>query len=390
MNLRVQFLLANLFCFGGASWALGPVQFGAEFTFTNIQTFDQTGMDRVVERMRQHLINDQPDGEKFIEEDIEGESVPPEQSNSLSHGRFTSPHGWWFEWGPDDGVIEAKTIPADVEFYRRIQGDMQDAIFVSAANEGFAPAPWLGGGHINLGTSVFRGNDLLLRNFLVDMINHNELFLGVFNHDTNNAASFCLQTRRVQRSVYKVIANFDRGRFTGEDSQLNFLKAMHQAMDLESGPCFEKWKSDHYRWPYQGFNLSHVSRENWSRIELRGVRPQLSMDMWVRQIDLIYHRLLFLEKIKQPLEIKWRVPVKKLDFVKAEHHLNPPVDPQLAMRSFYTYVTESGLRWVDHRDYLWPQWTWSGALAQFESSNWFKSRERSNADGACGAVLATP
>jgi hypothetical protein len=45
--------------------------------------------------------------------------------------------------------------------------------------------------------------------------------------------------------------------------------------------------------------------------------------------------------------------------------LNPPVDPQQALQAFHQYVTESGLRWEDHQDYLWPRWISSGEVERF-------------------------
>ncbi len=361
-------------------WPLGPVRFGAEFTFYNpevgpIEDEDPKkrivpGGDRVIQRMKDHLIDGQPDGAKFT-------FGPPRLDTRQSNGRFTSPNGWWFEFGYDDSVLEIKTIPESPEYYRRYMSDMQDAIFVSAGNEGLWPAMFMGGGHINLGLEAFDGNPLLLRNFIVDtMLNHNELFLGVFNYDTHNAASIYVQSDKVQRVVRNIIKGFDEGDYTGIDGSKKFLQDLHVAMNLETDECFEHWRTGGTRQCYFAVNLSHYSAGEASRIEFRAVRPQTSMDMWVRQIDLLHKRLLLLEKLKSPIPIRPRVKVAKLDFSPDVNHLlNPPVKPQEALKAFYIYVTEAGADWADHRDYLWPQWISSGELAKFEKSLWFRNRE---------------
>ena len=364
-------------------WALGRVQFGAEFTFyspavgvmENSNPYERIppGSDRIIERMRNHLIKNQPKGAKFIESE-------PNVDSHQSKGRFTSPNKWWFEWGHDDSVLEVITIPADVEFYQRYKVDMQDAIFASAANEGFFPATYLGGGHVNLGMTAFDGNELLLRNFVADLLfNHNELFLGVFNYDTHNGASIFVQTQRIRRIVMRIIDDFDHGGYRGDPKQ--FLRDIHSVMNLEGDVCFKKWKTGGSRQCYFGMNFSHHDEGTASRIELRGFRPQMSMDMWVRQIRLIKGRLLHLEKFNRPIPIRPLVKVAKLDLSPSVNHLlNPPVDPQEALAAFYLFVTEAGERWSDHRDYMWPQWINSNQLKIFEASRWFKKKERRTGD----------
>lgn len=370
------------------SLALGPVYWGTEFTFfnPNVPPGVKSGINRVVQRMRNHLVQNQPPGEQFteelyIDEDVDYDAVPngeyvgrdvsPNEATSLSIGKFSSPHGWSFEWGLDDGVIEIK-MKNTLENYERFRTDMEDAIFSSARNEGLEPALYQGGGHINLGMQAFEGNDLLLRNFIVDLYNHNELFLGVLGYDTHNAASICIQAKSVQRRVASVINAFDRGRFAGR--QADFLHAIQEALDSADDVCFRKWKTGGTRMTYFSMNYSHVQEgEPWSRIEIKCVRPQQSMDQWIRQIRLLQKRLLYLEAKTQPIPFGFVVPFEK---IKAKKHLlNPPITAQAGLRAFYQYVTEVGERWEDHRDYVWPSWRFDGDLARFEDSQWFRVRQ---------------
>jgi hypothetical protein len=334
------------------------------------------GSDKVIERMRRHLIGAQPRGEKFSE-------IEPRDGHHNSQGQFISPHGWWFEWGFDDSVIEINTIPADVEVYEKYKDDMQDAIFATAANEGFYPALFLGGGHINLGMSAFEGNNLLLRNFVVDhLFNHNELFLGVLSYDSHNAGSIFIQTADIRRKVRQIIEAFDNDEFEdGRAGQIEFLREIHNVMNSDTDRCFVKWGTPGMRQCYFGLNfLHHDRRDGEARIEFRGVRAQASMQVWVNQIRLIKKRLLYLERFNRPIPIQPAVQVMPLNFnLKVNHLLNPPVDPQQALRSYYRYVSESGERWQDHREYLWPKWGWDGDIEKFENSEWFKDRESKRA-----------
>lgn len=378
------------------AWSLGKVTWGAEFTFFNPQTNDRTGTNRTVKRMRQHLTVNQEARFRFKEDwflkeadkEMDFDSVPsgpgksigknvsPDEATSLSIGRFTSPFGWWFEWGLDDKVMEIKTM-MELEEYEENEQAMQDAIFASANLEGLYAPAFLGGGHINLGMTAFKGNDLLFRNFVVDLFNHNELFLGVFNYDTHNGVSLSVQTERVKRAVAQVIKDFDGGAYTGKNAQERFAADLQDALDLEVDMFFEKWGTDdgmENRHNYFAVNFSHVvAGKPYSRVELKGVRAQWSMNQWIRQIRLLTKRLRMLETIKKPILLKFRIPVEKLNLKK--HLLQPPVNPEDALRSFYMYVTESGEAWADHTDYLWLKWHSDGEVERFQRSAWFKFNE---------------
>lgn len=356
--------------------ALGNVTFGPEFTFFNFSPNGPELRDKVFKRMRQHLVANQPGKAKFYVRELG------------LWTRFASPNGWWFDAGEDlGGVVEVKTIPGSVDFFRKFERDMQDAIFASASNEGFFPAMFQGGGHVNIGLGAFDGNDLLLRNFIVDLYNHNELFMGVFNYDTSNALPFDLLNPEVRRQMKAEIRAFDQAATTvnSTSAQIRLMLDLQgiQARSIDS--LAVRWNRKTERGKQFAVNFTHVNMNSEGRIELRGFRPQANMDMWIRQIDLLYHRLMYLEKIKEPIPLRSRVPLLKLDFEKKEHHLNPPLDPQLALRSFYQFVTESGPEWRDHRDYLWPNWVTDGELEKFEKSAWFLEREN-NQD--CARVLA--
>lgn len=367
-------ILTGIVFHAAVSFALEKVIFGPEFTFTNFEA-GISAAPKVIERMHNHLVLGQPEGAKFI------------RSDGKSGGEFLSPNEWSFHHHIEEEVIEVRMAPQTAEFYRHFASDMQDAIFVSAANEGFFPAMFRGGGHINVSSRSFLEDPLLFRNFIVDILNHNELFMGVFGYDTNNALPLPLASERVIAAVKGAILDFDSGRYKSEMDMVQFAKHLGVALSSGSDSFWGLWNNKQTnRLPkFNALSFFHFGGDEADRLELRGVRPQASVDVWVRQIDLIYHRLLYLEKIRQPIPLKWKVPLGPVASTEAVL-LNPPIDPQLALRAFYEYVTESGVSWSQHRDYLWPKWMTDGELEKFENSSWFKEREKAAAQN-CGEWL---
>jgi hypothetical protein len=342
-----------------------PILFGPEFTFSPIRTSadrDIGGRDLIESRQVKHLIEGQPEGAKFTR-DSEGHM-------------FRSPNGWSFTLGTDNGVVEVKMAPMTWPEYAHYASDIQDAIFTSAANEGRFPALFSGGGHISIGVDVLiQESPLLFRNLLADLINHSELFMGIFNYDTNNALPFPLAAAERRARVLESFRAFDRN-----ETDLTQLISSINSVQMDA-------PQDEFRTAFNaigrgkmhGFSLHHIKDGLNGRLELRGVRPQASIDVWVRQIRLLAKRIEFLRKKRRPIPVKVIVPVEEPIVVSAEKHLlNPPVNPQQALRAFHQYVVESGERWEDHKDYLWPKWISDGEVDRYEQSEDFKALQRKN------------
>jgi hypothetical protein len=110
----------------------------------------------------------------------------------------------------------------------------------------------------------------------------------------------------------------------------------------------------------------HIDR---SRIEVRCVRPQTSIQVFIKQIQLLQSRLNYLSRIKEKIPLAPAVRTAAVLNPNGVHKLTPPVDPQEAIKAFYQYVTESGESWADHREYLWPDWLQPGGeVEKFEST----------------------
>jgi hypothetical protein len=271
--------------------------------------------------------------------------------------------------GVDPAVIELTTSPMTLEKFKENRDILQRALFDIPAEMGMNPQMFTGGGHINIGLSQFVGKPLLLRNFLVDLLNHNELFMGVFGYDTNNAASIWMLSGASIQSYRNLFERMNE-RVTINSSYLTEI--VNAFVPVRTDPYIKLWRELPYT---RGFAMAVIPRveshqPERARLELRSVRPQQSMDMFLRQIELLQKRVNYLEKIKTPIPFRAAVPVnqeaRKGDPKKFQ--FDPPIDAQKALASFYKYVTESGLRWEDHTDYIWPKWIADGELEKFNAT----------------------
>lgn len=358
------FLIALTSLIFNIAYAGEPLLFGPEFTFAvpvdkHGKQLVQNG-DALIE-MGEHM--------KLILFEQRSED---EQFEVTYVNEFKSPNGWSLRIKPDNGVVEAVMRPMTVENYERYASEIQEALFDTAYLKGFPPAYYTGGGHISISAAYFIDKPLLYRNFIVDLLNHSELALGVWSFDTNNALSPALYPPKVWTRIREILKEFD------ESAEEDIIKLKIFNTEMQSlfihikDPYFYFWhKSIASRNKFSFINLTHVSsfdREH-SRLELRAFRPQVNMDMFVRQIRLLKKRILYLEKLTEPLELKPNFKKPSPDDIAspatADEALTPPINPQWAIGEYYKYVTESGEKWADHYDYLWPQWKFSGEVKRF-------------------------
>ncbi len=383
-------LLQSALCLANDDFLAGP-KFGYEFTFAvNEPTYHVLDF---TQQVKTHLVDNQPEGAKF-------------QYMEMNR-TFSSPEGWNFVIGTDPEVFEVTGSPHTVAQFRSFSSNMQDAIFVSAYNKNYFPGLYLGGGHINIDVRYFLDHPILLRNFLVDFVNHVELSMGIFNYDTNNATPLVFSP--FYEAFVKVISDFDLkvpSLLQDPSSEKNADAVQALLTDLNTR-LPQTPKPDHLKWEGKSGNLGKYSAISFSeavqrtpaaRIEIRSVRAQWSMDVWVRQISLFKNRLLYLHKTYGEQLIPIDPKPLMLPPQDGNHRLiyDPPIDPEMALKNFYFYVEESGESWWDHRDYMWPGWMWrqkgqdQTVLERFEASRWFLTREgfkRSRRLNSCVPVL---
>jgi hypothetical protein len=381
--MRVGVYLLWIGLFGGTAAASadsldpGP-RFGPEFTFQLSTNLDPNrSYQEFLAHLRAHLVHHQPLNEVFT-------------YNITPHAAaFASPHGWWFNVDRDGArAVEVHTTPMTVAEFESVAVNIEDAIFTSARNRGMWPALYAGGGHINIDLKYFFDKPILLRNFLVDLVNHSELAFGIMNYDSNNAVPIPLLNDLLD-GFQKSIREFDEklkstGR-SGPNQTMSLMKNLHFRLSGVPHPFRKQWErsrdADIGKFTAVSFTNGYSGDPRELRIEIRSVRAQWNMNQWIRQIMLFRDRMRYLQTnyADKLLPIAIQVPVDQ--GAMAGDHLRPPVNPEEALRAFYNYVREAGHRWQNHRDYLWPAWVWpnegetTSVLDRFEQSSWFHERE---------------
>ncbi len=339
--------------------------FGPEFTFQTPPEGQHDYLERFFHRMRDHLVYGQLPGARF---------------RTIGKRVFISPNGWEYELSVDLSVVEIKMKPMTVYDFTRFAADIEDAIFVSARNEQSYPALFLGGGHINIDIHDLMEHPLLLRNFIVDLHNHNELFMGIFNYDTHNALPYPLFPESHKIKFIKVIEDFDAGAYAPVAAgTFRFLKDIKKAFWEMHDPYLHMWGKYYIsRTRWVAINFLNADSLPRGRLELRGVRPQQSIYTWLAQIRLLQARLNYLSRLNEPIPLKLETPVLPISDPN-DALLVPPVNPQKALESFHRYLSEAGEKWEDHRDYLWPKWITDGEVEKYEKSKRFADLEKKRA-----------
>lgn len=345
---------------------LVDIRFGPEFTFeAPTDNYDREQLKQaIIKHLENHLIENQPEAARFTQETYS----------------FKSPNFWSFRLDTDPGVFEVTMTPKSVGQFTKYKDDMQDAIFTSFMNQGSFVQLYQGGGHINIDAKPLLKRPLLFRNFIVDFINHSELSMGAFNYDTNNALPISMLSKESWLKLTAVIAEFDELENPKTKDSIDLKSAINKILNNSYDQYRRYWVAFHgnrhkHTALYLG-NIDNNPKNHESRIEIRAFRPQTSMDVWVRQIRLLRNRLLYLDNLQGPIELK-PLLLKHSSIsgeATVEQALTSPIDPQRALKNFYTYVTESGEKWDDHKDYLWPQWHTDGEIEKFENSDWFLSQ----------------
>lgn len=339
--------------------------FGPEFTFSDPTVtpddFDAFRIYDFLNLVKIRFIQIQPEGSKFL---IEGDWI-------------ISPNNWAFYTSTDPGVVEVNTDPLTVAKFEKYAVEMQDAIFGSAARIGLYPQPFLGGGHINIDFEYLRRRPLLFRNFLADLlVNHAELFMGIFGFDTNNALPLIMSSKSAFAAIARAFEAFD----TGSDPDLNKLEELIAAIEdiitsFDTDPYMEAWhgENDLQRSEKYYSVRMNLKEDSASTIELRGVRPQKSMDVWIRQIRLLRNRLRYLDRLNVPVPLKLPFNIDKSfprsGKVSKKQMLNPPISARTALKNFKIFVEESGETIEDHLDYVWPDWHSNAKVAEFILEN---------------------
>lgn len=251
----------------------------------------------------------------------------------------------WFKISRDPWVLEVTASAMDKETFSEHSELFQKLIWDAAKRIGIKPHTRVGGGHIHLEIKSFFGNDRnLLRNFLVDLANHPELFLGALGFDLLNAPPIAILFGKQKQSFEKVLAEFDKGAMSINELMARINSEVYSETFYDPYP-----HQQHNPEKYQAVNLLHIET-----LELRGLNPQESAHVHNLLLQLFESRIEFLKKQKGPIAYNkkdYSSLVHSFSVRKMEFHTSN-IDPSIIEQKARTYIQESGLKWSDYSDLI--------------------------------------
>ena len=247
---------------------------------------------------------------------------------------------FWFELHNDPWVIEVTAEAKDSDDLRRreLAAKYQDMIWESAAEVGLRPHARVGGGHMHFDIeSHFGSNALLFRNFVVDLINHPELYMGILSLDYLNAPPLAIQKAEQRQALKALLRRFDEGKMT--------IKEFKTAMNSEV--YFSTYVTDmphprYYPDKYQVGNLKHAET-----IEIRGNRPQTSFEHYMRLVDLFEKRIDYLAQFKTAIPYVEKDYSKLVAYktVRSMEFYGTLVPVETILSESKRFIEETGLSW---------------------------------------------
>ena len=250
---------------------------------------------------------------------------------------------WSLQVDTDPGVIEVQTSPGTYEDFLSRSPLLQTYLFDLMNEAGVRPQEYRGGGHIHIGPQAFRRDPRLLRDFIVDYYNHGGLAEGGLNFDKQNSGSAAFYSNDAKVKLRGIIDRFDSGKIVLFEDLYNELKTLGKA--------------------------SIRYNDQFKTVEIRAIRPQQSMNDFVKLVKLFRARMRHLSKNKALIELD---------------DLEPTKTSIQALEEFYRYVTAAGLKWDDYRHFVLPHWQNSGAdLDVFEERLFAGKLQTKPAKGKC-------
>ncbi|MEN0057214.1 MAG: hypothetical protein AAGB31_00130 [Bdellovibrio sp.] len=215
-----------------------------------------------------------------------------------------------------NGHAVAKDFQKNAEFYK--------LIFQSADEIGLHPHERIGGGHIHIDfKTAFQGDEQKARNFIVDLLNHPELAMGLLSKDFLNAAPLAMLPQNQQELFQEILTKYDAGRISFDQFIVEINEKVYQVSYDEFDPEPSK--------KYQAVNLTRAGSHSKARtIELRFFRPPKSFEEFLLQIDLIERRIEFVNQISG-----------RIAYIPKNFRNNFPTANQLAKR-FSEFLLEMG------------------------------------------------
>ena len=301
--------------------------FGPEWTFTNRGLIEEvTNEETIIEEWINHI-----------------KKICPECRIKGSRVYFTTDKHTdkWFEINSDPLVLEIQASPLTEKQFKKHKKKLQKLVWDAGELAGVKPHNRLVGGHIHLDIKThFSGNDLLQRNFIVDLFNHPELFMGAFSLDYLNAPPLATLGRKAIEKVRKALEEFDQ-------RKINMKRLKGRISGVYDGSTHSIRNGS----KYQAVNIDHSDT-----IEIRGFRPQESAQHYLDMITLLEKRIQFLKNIKRPITLNVPNYVNQYTFKTTDtnelHRYRTYVPTQKITRVYKEFIKKTGLNWEKYIPYI--------------------------------------
>jgi len=207
-----------------------------------------------------------------------------------------TPDGFWFKITKDQTVLEVITEPMTGDQLIQRSEILEDLVWRTAKKAYVVPHKRLGGGHLHLDIPTNFNNDReLFRNFIVDLINRPELFMGGLGLNYFNAPPLSFYSPNKLVGFKKIISDFDKDPTVTIKELMERINTFYKTLPHPLIPT----PSD----KFQALNFKHL---DIGTIEIRGLRPQISAEHAVKLVKLFQSRIAVLSA--QPKLLKLRIP----------------------------------------------------------------------------------
>lgn len=226
----------------------------------------------------------------------------------------------------------------------RYEDKIQKVIFDTADVIDLVPDDRIGGGHLHFDVFThFEGNQKLIRNFIVDIMNNPELFMGPLGFDPLNAPPLAILSKEQQNMFVSALKKFDEGYIDIHE----LVKIIRDDVYRISFVAIDDVRPQRYylsnQSKFQLLNLNNFPKT----IELRGFRPQRNMVDQRALMEIFATRIAYLQQGNQlidyhPQDLRGRITYT-FDRLQDIHNytLQHPSDRIAA--SFNRYLLETGM-----------------------------------------------
>ncbi len=244
----------------------------------------------------------------------------------------------------DPQVTEITTTPfTSNELNHEIGKIFQLAIFETAQRAGLRPATLMGEGHLHLDFDSLFWNEKnkaydfqLFRNFIVDWVNHDELYYGALHYDPKfKGAKPLLSSKSELKRFAEWLSEFDETLASGKMS-LNefgwFRFRLQNHLGFRKGAALS----------VSGVRIHDKEKQFFKdTIEIRCLRPRQDLNHLKRTVNLIEARVRYLKTLSSPLKFQNSGVIQSID---------------QGVNRFFHYVTQSKLDWSEMKKLMPKTW----------------------------------